>query len=199
MSNRHERRKAAATSAKKSANLNAATLDQHLDETLRRLRAEFERTGAIHSRFECVTDAESFEVPAHWPDHNAKGAACAALRDTFRRRGVNRYIFASEVWVGKSLGLRPTDDPDRGEGVQVVAVERNGPRRYAFAEITRNGGGARAVGRERRRFARLVAGVVRGWLFRPITHGRAAASSRIVGARFSIRASSGISGISRDP
>jgi hypothetical protein len=67
MSNRHERRKAAATSAKKSANLNAATLDQHLDETLRRVRAEFERTGEIHSRFECVADAESFDVPAHWP------------------------------------------------------------------------------------------------------------------------------------
>jgi hypothetical protein len=139
MSNRHERRKAAATSAKKSANLNAATLDQHLDETLRRVRAEFERTGEIHSRFECVTDTESFDVPAHWPDSNAKGAACASLRDTFRRRGVSRYIFASEGWLGKTAGLAPADDPDRGECAFVIAVERKGSRKYAFAEIARNG------------------------------------------------------------
>jgi hypothetical protein len=138
MSNRHERRKAAATSAKKSANLNAATLDQHLDETLRRVRAEFERTGEIHSRFECVADAESFDVPAHWPGRNAKGAACAALRDTFRRRGVNRYIFASGFWVGKAPDLLPTDH-ERGECAPVIAVERKGSRKYAVAEIARNG------------------------------------------------------------
>jgi hypothetical protein len=51
---------------------------------------------------------------------------------------VNRYLFASECWVGKTPGLRPADDPDRGESVQVLAVERNGRRRCAFAEIARN-------------------------------------------------------------
>jgi hypothetical protein len=105
-------------------------------------RAEFERTGEIHPRFECVTDAESFDVPANWPDRGARAAVCAALRDSFRRRGVNRYLFASEGWVGKTPGLRPTDDPNRGECVQVIAVERNGFRRFAFAEITRNEGTA---------------------------------------------------------
>src|SRR6516164_4139204 len=119
-----------------------ATLDEHLDETLRRVRAEFERTGKIDPEFMCLTDAESFDVPANWPDRSAKAAACAALRDSFRRRGVNRYLFASEGWVGKTPGLIPADDPDRGECVQVIAVERNGSRRYAFAEITRNGGTA---------------------------------------------------------
>jgi hypothetical protein len=138
MSNRHERRKEAATCRK----LKTATLDQHLDETLRRVRAEFERSGEIHPGFECVTDAESFDVPANWPDRSAKAATCAALRDSFRRRGVNRYLFASEAWVGKTPGLIPADDPDRGECVQVIAVERNGPRKFAFAEITRNGGTA---------------------------------------------------------
>jgi len=53
-------------------------------------------------------------------------------------------VFASEAWVGKTPGLLPADDPDRGESVQVIAVERNGPRRYAFAEITRNGEMARS-------------------------------------------------------
>jgi hypothetical protein len=86
-----------------------------------------------------MTDAEVFHVPAHWPDPNAKAAACAALRDSFRRRGVNRYLFAGECWVGKTPGLRPADDPDRAESVQVLAVERNGLRKYAFADITRNG------------------------------------------------------------
>ena len=142
MSNRHERRKAAATAThrKERSKMKTATLDQHFEQTLRRVRAEFERAGGIDPGFECVTDAESFHVPAHWPDRTAKGAACAGLRDSFRRRGVNRYLFASECWVGKTPGLRPADDPDRGESVQVIAVERNGLRRYAFADITRNGG-----------------------------------------------------------
>ena len=122
--------------------LKSSTLDQHIEETCRRVRAEFERSGEVHPGFECVTDAEIFHVPAHWPDPSAKGAACAALRDSFRRRGVNRYLFAGECWVGKTPGLRPADDPDRGESVQVLAVERNGLRRYAFAEIMRNEGTA---------------------------------------------------------
>jgi hypothetical protein len=139
MSNRHERRKPAATSRKKLVKLNTATLDQHLNDMLRRVRAEFERTGEIHPGFECVTDSENFQVPANWPNRSAKAAACAALRDSFRRRGVNQYVFASEAWVGKTPGLAPADDPDRSELVQIIAVERNGPRRYACAEITRNG------------------------------------------------------------
>jgi hypothetical protein len=139
MPNRHERRKTASTSGKKLAKLNTGTLDRHLNHMLRRVRAEFERTGGVGSGFECVADGESFHIPVHWPDHGAKAAACAALRDSFRRRGVNRYLFASEAWVGKTPGLCPADDPARGERVQVIAVERNGPRRSAFAEITRNG------------------------------------------------------------
>jgi hypothetical protein len=139
MRNRHERRKTKATCRKGLARLKTATLDQHLDDMLGRVRAEFARTGKIHHVFECVTDREIFHVPANWPDRSARAAACAALRDSFRRREVNRYVFAFEAWAGKTPGLRPTDDPDRGEAVQVIAVERNGPPIYAFAEITRNG------------------------------------------------------------
>src|SRR6516225_9943161 len=136
MSNRHERRKAAATSRKKLVKLN---IDQHLNDMLRRVRAEFERTGEIQSGFECATDGESFHVPANWPNRSAKAAVYVALRDSFRRRGVNRYLFASEAWVGKTPGLLPADDPDHSESIQVIAVERNGPHRYAFAEIMRKG------------------------------------------------------------
>ena len=139
MSDRHERRKARAISRKKLAKLKTATLDQHFDDTLRRVRTEFERTGEVAPVFECMTDNEIFHVSANWPDRRAKAAAWTALRDSFRRRGVNRYVFATEAWVGKTSGLRPTDDPARGERVLVIAVERNGPRRCAFAEITRNG------------------------------------------------------------
>jgi hypothetical protein len=135
---RDDRRKMKAT-RKELARLKTATLDQHLNNMLSRVRVEFARTGEIYPVFECVTDGEIFHVPANWPDRSEKAAACAALRDSFRRRGVNRYVFASEAWVGKTPGLRPADDPDRGERVQVIAVERNGTRRYAFAEITRNG------------------------------------------------------------
>jgi hypothetical protein len=142
MSNRHERRKATATYRKGLSKMKTSTFDQHFEQTLRRVRAEFERAGGIDPGFECVTDAENFYVPANWPDRNAKPAACAALRDSFRRRGVNLYLFASQFWVGKNPSLSPADDPDRGESVQVIAVERNGARRCADAEVTRNGGTA---------------------------------------------------------
>ena len=77
------------------------TLEQHFEEALRRVRTEFECTGSIDPEFECLTDDESFHVPANWPDGRAKAAAYAALRDSFRRRRVNRYFFISEAWVGK--------------------------------------------------------------------------------------------------
>src|SRR5262245_16845412 len=166
MSNRHERRKAAASCRKGLARLKTATLDQHLDDMLRRVRAAFARTGEIHSAFECVTDGEIFHVPANWPDRRAKAAACAALRDSFHRRGVNRYVFASEAWVGKNPGrFLPADDPDRGERVQVIAVERNGPRRYAFAEIIRNGETATLGPWE------VSSDVGQGWLFELLEDG----------------------------
>jgi hypothetical protein len=136
MLKRHERRK---TTAKQGKELKAATLDQHFEETLRRVRTEFEHTGEIHPTIECLTNRESFDVPVSWSDSSERAAACIALKDCFRRRGVNRYVFTSEAWMSKTPGLRPADDPDRSESVQVLAVERNGLRRYASAEITRNG------------------------------------------------------------
>jgi hypothetical protein len=165
MSNRHERRVLAATSRKRPVKLNTATLDQHLNDMLCRVGAEFERTGKIDPAFECVTDSASFYVSAHWPDRSAKAAACAALRDSFRRRGVNRYVFASEAWVGKTPGLLPSDDPDRSERVQVIAVERNGPRRYAFAEIKRNAGTA-TLGQWQ-----VTGDIPPGWLFELLEEG----------------------------
>jgi hypothetical protein len=138
MSNRHERRKARATWRTGLAKLKTTTLNQHLENTLRRVRTEFERTGEVAPVFECMTNNEIFHVPANWPDRRAKAAAWTALRDSFRRRRVKRYVFATEAWVGKTPGLAPTDDPTRGERVLVIAVECNGSRRCASAEITRN-------------------------------------------------------------
>jgi hypothetical protein len=165
MSSRHERRKAAAASRKKLAKLNMATLDQHLNDVLRRVRAEFERTGEIDPGFECMADGESFHIPANWPDGSAKPAACAVLRDSFRRRGVNRYIFTSEAWVGRTPGFAPADDPERGELVQVIAVERNGPRRYASAWIKRSGETAMLGPWE------VSADAPQGWLFELLEEG----------------------------
>jgi hypothetical protein len=142
MANRHERRKAKAICSKGLSKLKAPTLDQHFEETLRRVRAEFDRTGEISPRFKCVTDAESFDVAANWPNRTAKAAVRAALRDSFRRRGVKRYLFASECCVGKTPGLPPAEDPNCRECVQLIAVERNGPRKHALAEVTRDGGTA---------------------------------------------------------
>src|SRR5262250_424921 len=98
MLNRQERRKA---TEKRRKELKAATLDQHFEEMLRRVRAEFEHTGQLCPVFECLTDRETFHVPANWPNRNAKAKACMALKDCFRRRGVNRYVFTTEGWVEK--------------------------------------------------------------------------------------------------
>ena len=75
MSNRHERRKATAGRRKKLAKLKTATLEQHFDDRLHRVRTEFERTGGIDPEFECVTDGEIFQVLGNWPDRHAKAAA----------------------------------------------------------------------------------------------------------------------------
>ncbi len=111
MSKHHHRRKFAATSGKRLTNLNTATLDQQLDETLRRVRAEFESTGKICSRFECVTDGESFHVAANWPDRNARvryarccgpgsraGPGCADRRQSF--------FYQKNCWVIPLEALR---------------------------------------------------------------------------------------------
>jgi hypothetical protein len=121
------------------ARLNTATLDQHFDSALHRVRAVFESDRRVLPGFECVADGEIFQISTIWPDRSQRDAACSALRECFRRRGVKRYVFASEGWVGKTAGLSPTDDPARGECVYVIAVERNGPRRCAVAEIMRYG------------------------------------------------------------
>jgi hypothetical protein len=136
MSKSHERRKA---TAKQRKALNPTTLDQHFDETLCRVRSEFERTGELHPIFDCLTNRESFDIPVSWSDGSERAAACIALKDCFRRRGVKRYVFTSEAWLNETPDLLSADDSDRGECVQVLAVERNGPRRHAAAEITRNG------------------------------------------------------------
>ena len=113
------------------------TLEHHFDRVLRDVRADFERTGNTFTGFLCVSDTEIFQIPGIWsPDE--KGAAYAGLRDSFRHRGVNRYLFTSEGWRSKNLDMRPSDDPDRTECIHVCAVER-GSRKLAMAEITRNG------------------------------------------------------------
>jgi hypothetical protein len=160
------------TYGKAVGRLKTITFDQHFKDTLHRTRREFKRTGQILPVFECVTENEVFQVPANWPDNSAKPAACALLRDTFRRRGVYRYVFICEAWVGKTPGLRPTDDHDRDECVQVIAVERNGARRCASAEITRDKGRAR-LGHWN------VNDAAQGWLFELLEEGYSDRASKI--------------------
>jgi hypothetical protein len=115
------------------------TLAEHFAKTLRDVRAEFERDGDIGSGFNCFAGAEAFSISNPWPTSEAKPAAYAALRDTFRRRGVNRYLCATECWGSQTLDVRPSEAPDRIEYVKVIGVERGGARKCALAEITRNG------------------------------------------------------------
>jgi hypothetical protein len=115
------------------------TLDQHFEDALRHARAQFESTGLVIPHFKCVTEGETFHVCASWSNCDEKDAAYPALRDSFRRRGVNRYVFTCETCIGRNPDVLPADDPECGEYVQVIANECNGSRKYAQAEIMRNG------------------------------------------------------------
>src|SRR5262249_21629492 len=100
LSNRRDRQKASTTSRR--SKLRSSTLDQHFDETLRRVRAEFERSGEIDPKFECVTNTESFDVPAHWPDGSAKAAACAALPECKSIPIRQRMLGWQNPWLASS-------------------------------------------------------------------------------------------------
>jgi len=120
------------------------TLEEHLKDVLGRVRAEFEKTGEVGAAFECVAEnGELITIPIAWKSSEEKYASFGPLKDTFRRRGVRRYVFMNEVWQSKSKNKdfkgAPRDDPNRTEAVMVSGVERNGPRKEFVADIKRQG------------------------------------------------------------
>ena len=121
---------------------NADTLDQHFEQTLRRVRTELESGEMTELEFECVTKDETFHVIIEGLlDDQKKRVAYSALRDCFRRRGVSRYVFTGRALSTKTPAHGLMINPlERAEWVDVIAVERNGVWKYAYAEITRNGG-----------------------------------------------------------
>jgi hypothetical protein len=137
---------AAARKRAKGDNLAAIgrmNLDQLFEDTKRRVRDHFEKTGEVPGAFLCVTeDHEAFAFEAPWSNPDEKAASFSVLRDAFRARGVVRYAFASEVWMSATKSGPPSEAPDREEGVEVLAVDRDGSRRGTMAKIARDNGTA---------------------------------------------------------
>jgi hypothetical protein len=118
------------------------TLNEHVEDVLGRVRKEFERKGEVRASFECVAEnGELITIPFEWNNPQEKYASFGPLKDTFRRRGVRRYIFVNESWVSKNTDFKgpPCDDPNRTEAVMVSGVERSGPRKEFMAHINRQG------------------------------------------------------------
>jgi hypothetical protein len=143
--NRHERRAAAARAKHERDELAALArmnLDELFEDTKTRVRAAFERNSEIEGAFVCITETgKVFGLPIPWRDRQEKAASFGLLRDAFRARHVVRYVMASEVWMGSpDSGVRPSEDPNRKEAVQVLGSDRDGGRRWTMAEITRANG-----------------------------------------------------------
>jgi hypothetical protein len=119
---------------------NRGTFDHHFEDMLRRVRTEFECTEIVKEGFEYVTENGVVELIAEWSSLAEQGQLDrtaelnVSLRDSFRRCGVKRYVVAGGGWVCEKPTAHPEDDGS-GEWIQVLAIERNGPRKYAHAEI----------------------------------------------------------------
>jgi hypothetical protein len=147
--NRRERRAAQAAVRKRIEKDDRATIahmnvDELFGDAKRRVRDHFERVGEVSGTFVCVTeDRKAFAFPTNWGDDAERAAVFSALREAFRARRVVRYSFANEMWIGsKGSNSRPSLDPNRGEGVMVVAADRDGSCRHTLAKINRSNGAA---------------------------------------------------------
>src|SRR6266536_3170423 len=117
------------------------SLEEHAMDLRVRVASEFRRTGRVIHRFEAVTEkGDVFHVDAGWHNDHERAMFPNSLKDAFRRRGVQRYLFATESWRGSGkTDIRPSADPDRTEHVDIIAVER-GSRLFHSAEIKRADG-----------------------------------------------------------
>src|SRR5258706_46439 len=76
----------------------------------------------------------------------AKKAGVAFMRDYFKEHDVVRYAFVAEAWRGaESASVRPTLDPNRMEGVTLIAEDCRGAI-IAIREIDRPANGKPHLG-----------------------------------------------------
>jgi hypothetical protein len=130
------------------------TFDHHFEDVLHRIRAEVDGDGFLEGVeiFEYVTENEVVGLIADWSrlaeswrlDRTAE--LYVSLRDGFRLCGVKRYVIAGEGWVCEKPTRHCPEDDECGRWVQVLAIERNGPRKYAHAEIIYGDEGSRMLG-----------------------------------------------------
>jgi len=69
-----------------------------------------------------------------WPDAASKEAALTALSDMLHHSGAIAYMLVLEIWIGAERGLnslnkgpRPSEDPERREGLVICGATRASP------------------------------------------------------------------------
>ena len=114
-------------------------------ETIRKLTRmgienQFAHTGNMPKVLTCFTGNQTLHVIPHLPDDEAKDKFAEYVRLLCTAEAVDAMVFVSEVWVGKDLSVRPSEQPDRQEAV-VASIEMRGhPTEFWFYPINRNPG-----------------------------------------------------------
>lgn len=81
-------------------------------------------------------------VPRMPKDGADKDKLAANLSEIFQEEGVRRCVAVLPMWFGSSRDCRPSEDPDRKEGVMFFAEDDRGAR-HGMREIIRSSAGAR--------------------------------------------------------
>lgn len=95
----------------------------------------------------CGQDNGWATIGCEWDDDDAK----AVIIDTMRRLlpAYDRYALISEVWVSshgsRPAGMKPSEDPNRGERLMITAGDRNGVSKQHLFYIERHGTSATLV------------------------------------------------------
>jgi len=114
-------------------------------ETIRKLTRmgienQFAHTGNMPKVLTLFTGNQMFHVIPRLPDDDAKDKFAECVRLLCTAEAVDALVFVCEVWVGKDLTFRPSEQPDRQEAV-VASIEMRGhPAEFWFYPIIRNPG-----------------------------------------------------------
>jgi hypothetical protein len=124
------------------------TLDQIFDHGKEATKHLFKEQGMIHPMWICEkADGEVFPICVQMPDRKQRDAFALALKETFKRHNVVRYVALLEAWVVempadtdvKNLDLSKSFEhhTDRREAVFVTAEDIDGSNKAGQFYILR--------------------------------------------------------------
>jgi hypothetical protein len=124
------------------------TLDQIMEHGKEAASHLFKEQGVIHPMWICECEnGEMLPICIQMPEGNARDAVASALKDTFRRHRVVRYVALLEAWVVEMPADTDVEKlntsrsfehhPDRREAVFVQAEDIDGSQRAGQFYILR--------------------------------------------------------------